>query len=449
MRWLLAPLLALAFLIGPGAFGRTLNPQIWYNPHGPLDYLNMWTPDAPWQHAARKVDVLEIVHWWIDGATDAQILAMTDFAKRHHMKIDLEIEAIARLPTDTCGFTEGYTGPNGLVAEAATLKRLNVKVDIMTMDEPLYWGMYNSSPPGCGLAIPDLVSRIASNVSGIIALYPDIQLYTIEPVPADTNFPNWQDTFTSFRTQLAQAIGKQIRGIQLDVIWETPDWKTVIPQMYTYVHQQNMGLGVFMYGGFALSGQQWNEGAAQHFEEMEGVIGVVPDYAIFTTWDAYPQYNMPETLPDALTWLIDRYFRVRTEVQAQFVGQGASGKLTDDEGKPIAGATINGYVPGVDFTQPLTTEVIQAVVPSNAAAGLIGIRLNAECSCNGFNDVLVGKVQYQETQGGSSSYSFQYSPIPPWSTASSWAARWWAAASSLVSSRRPGTPFTPTRGSFR
>ena len=66
MRWLLAPILVLGLLIGTGAAARSIDPAIWYNPHVPLDFPStMFTPDAPWQHAAGKVDVIEIVHWWI------------------------------------------------------------------------------------------------------------------------------------------------------------------------------------------------------------------------------------------------------------------------------------------------------------------------------------------------------------------------------------------------
>jgi len=126
----------------------------------------------------------------------------------------------------------------------------------------------------------------------------------------------------------------------------------------------------------------------------------------------YPRYDLPETSPTALTWVINRYFRERTVIQVQFVGGGVRGKLTNQQGKPIAGATINGYVPGVDFSQPLPATVVQDVVPPNARYGLLAVRLNAECGCAGLNDVLVGTLRYQETQGGSANASYQYSTEP-------------------------------------
>ena len=412
MRWLLAPFLALSCLIGVKMPARGANPEVWFNPHPLQDMLDLWTDDAPWQHAASRVGVLEIEHWWIDGATDAQILAMADFAKRHHMKIDFDIEAIGRLASDTCGYVEGYTGVGGLTPEAATLKRLNIQVDMMTMDEPAWFGHYDPDPNACHFSVPDLVARIAANLNGVIALYPGIQLYDIEPVPAVTNFPDWRDTLSSLRAGLTQAIGKQIRGVQLDVDWSTPAWMPAIQDMRTFLHQQSIELGIFEYGGFALSNADWINTAVQHFEYMEGTLGIIPDEIVFTSWSPFPQFVMPETSPTTLSWLIDRYFRERTLLDVQFTGLGAHGKLTTEKGKPIAGATINGYIPGVDFSQPLPVFVIQTVVPSNAVSAVLGIRLSAECNCQGFNDVLVGPLQYQETQGGSSSYNYMIPPVP-------------------------------------
>ena len=123
--------------------------------------------------------------------------------------------------------------------------------------------------------------------------------------------------------------------------------------------------------------------------------------AIFITWNIYPSQLLPETSPTTLTWLIDRYALERSRLEVQFVGRGVQGKLTTLHGKPIANATVQARVPGVDFSQPLPVKTIQDVVPVTAAAVLIGVRVNAECNCAGVNDVLLETMKYQEIQGGS------------------------------------------------
>jgi hypothetical protein len=417
MRWLLAPLLALSLLIGTGAAippdKTEFWPEIWFKPQTPLDWLNMWTDDAPWQLAAGRVNVLGVIHWWLLGATDQQILAMFDFAARHHMKVEMETEVITRFADQSCGLIEGYTPPGALAQEMAILKRLNLRLDILTMDEPVWDGHYYPDPQNCYLSIPDLVGRISSNIAPVLEQYPDIQIVEIEPIPGLTNFPDWRDIETGFRTALTQATGKPIRDIQLDVDWQSPAWAQPMRDMQKFTHEQSMGLGMYFNGlAYARSDAEWINSAARHMETVEGTMGIIPEQAIFATWNTHPAYNMPETSPTTQTWLIDHYFRKRTMLQVEFVGQGVRGKLTELDGRPVANAAINGYVPGVDFTLPLPTYVVQDVVPPAAAFGLLGYRLNAECLCQGVNDVLVGPIQYQETLGGGASFSFLYPPVP-------------------------------------
>ena len=264
-------------------------------------------------------------------------------------------------------------------------------------------------PGACQLSVADLAANVAANISGILAMYPNVQMYDIETFPGLTLMPDWKQALAEFHTLLAKATGKKMRGIELDVGWTTPSWKTGLADMLNFAHERNLRLGIIADGdGQARNDADEVKSIVQNFEYMEGVLGIIPDFVEFTTWLKYPKYNMPETSPAAQTWAINRYFRTRTMMQAQFVGLGVKGKLTDQKGKPIAGATITGYVPGVDFSKPMSTTVIQDVVPSNAKFGLLGIRLNAECGCSGINDVLIGNIQYRETQGGTNSTSLQY-----------------------------------------
>jgi len=411
MRWLLAPFLGLSCLTGAGTAAWSADPEIWFNPHPTLDWQQLFSDAAPWQNAASHVQVMEVVYWWLDTATDAQVQAIGDFAREHHMKIDLEIAAVGITSADTCGVLEGYTTIGILTSEAGILKRNGITPDVMTMDEPVAFGHYD--PGGCMDSADKLAARVVANIAGTLAMFPNIQLYEIEPVPFLTGFSDWRNVEAEFQNKLQQMTGKSVRGMQLDIGWPMPSWQQAVRDIRQFTHNRNM-----TWGPIADPSSNANSNAAavasvvQQYEYMEGTMGLIPDMVIFTTWTPYPQYSMPETSPDAQTWAIDRYFRPRTMMQAQFVGQGAHGKLTTTDGLPVAGATINGYVPGVDFGKPLPVIVNKGVVPSNAVTALMGIRLNTECDCQGLNDVLVGTLQYQETQGGSASFSFLYPPAP-------------------------------------
>ena len=399
MRWLRMPLLALSLLAGTGMTGRHPNPEVWFNPHVPLDMMQLWTDTAPWQQAAHNVQVLELVYWVMEQWTDAQVIEVTDFAKRHHMKILLSLEAIGFIPGNPCGTVEGYSSLAQMTDAAATLHRLGVKVDMISMDEPLEFGHYDTDPGACQLSVPALAANIATNISGILALYPNVAMYEIEPIPSVTNFPDWRQAMDQFQTLLWQATGHRMQGVETDTGWDTPGWVPALVGLQTFLHERNMRLGVIEIPPIPPETTRMRLPRWSSTMNIWKALGIVPDFVDFTTWGLYPQYNMPETSPTAQTWEINRYFRVRTVLQAQFVGEGVQGKLTSEDGRPIAGATINGYVPGVDFFQPLPATVIQDVVPSYAVGGLMGVRLNLECSCDGLNDVLVGNFHHEGNPG--------------------------------------------------
>ena len=272
----------------------------------------MWADKAPWQKAALKVQVIGIVHWWLDNASDEQILRVFQFARRHHMKVEMETAVVARYSKEACGHTEGYTAPETLPAEIAILKRLNLHLDIITMDEPLWFGHYNPDRSSCSLSVSALVDRITSNTKAILAQYPDIQIVDIEPLPAITNYPDWKKSVSTFQEMLLERMGKTFHALQVDVDWESPGWVAPLREMRVFTGLRQTALGLYFNGmPFARSDREWIDSAESHFDAVEGQMGILPDQAIFATWAPYPAHNMPETSPTTQTWLINRYSRER------------------------------------------------------------------------------------------------------------------------------------------
>jgi hypothetical protein len=416
MRWLLTPTLAFIWLIGAGstvsAGEHPRGPEIFFIPNANAftpDFPNLWSDDAPWQTAAKKVDVLGILHSWVLQASDAQILAVTEFAKRHHMKLDMDVEAVLRGPAPACGQMEGYIWASAFPQALATLKRLNIQLDTMSMDGPLYNGHYiTAANGGCALSVRDLTANVASTLAPVLAQYPAIQLYEIEPSPMLTTFVDWRESLNNFDDGLARALGTPVRGLFLDTTWDSPSWIQPLMDFRAYTQERNMSLGwYFDSASYVYSDAEWLNSAATNIEYIEGTLGITPDIGLIASWNQYPAYNMPDTWPMGLTSLINHYFRTRMRLDVQFVGQGAHGRLTTlYDNKPMAGATVSGYMQGVDFSQPLPVNVIQGVVPPNADFAVIGYRMNMECNCQGNNDILIGTMNFQETQGGSTNYSY-------------------------------------------
>ncbi len=404
MRWTFAPLLALLLLSGlprPTAAGE---PDIWFNPINHTDWLNLFVPNAPWPLAMTKVKVITLEPQWVWAATDAQILSIWNFVQQHHMRLNMDVQAVEKIPGDTCGAnSEGYTWVSDIQNALAPLVRLGVHLDSIHMDEPVNFGRYETAAAGgCNLSVVTLVQRTALILNLVIAAYPDIQVVEIEPVPDLTDQPDWLTSEIGFQAGLTQLIGRQIIGMQLDVNWQNPGWPAAVSAMDRYVHEKSMKLGIFCDG---LDDPGTNAGwiaiAISSCDMVESQLGIVPDQVIFGTWTNFPTNDLPETSPTTQTWLINMYQWPRSHIQASFSGQSISGQLTLDGGKPIVGATVTGYVPGVNWSAPMPVVSSIGVVPSNAVAALIGVRLNVECRCNGPNDVLLGPITYQETANGS------------------------------------------------
>jgi hypothetical protein len=419
MRWLLAPLLGLALLSGIGARATAgehpLGPEVWFipNPNSPTaDYNSLWSDGAPWQNAANMVDVLSIQQSWFEYATDAQVLTTFAFAKEHHMKVDMGVAGTTHQAPPACGNIEGYVWPGEFQANASRFQRLNLGLDSISIDGPLNFGHYTSTANGgCAYSVSDLVANMERTMAPLLQMFPSLKVYQIEQVPALNSNADWRATLSQFQDQLNKAMGRKIRGMFLDLVWDTPAFIQPIRDLRQYTRERNQRLGwYFDASSYVQSDAQWLTSAASNVDFVEGTLRIFPDEALISSWNPYPVHNLPETWPTGLTSLIDYYFSKRkTNLEVSFRGQGAMGRLsTLSDGKPIANATINGYMPGVDWTQPLPTYTFSGVVPANAAYVILAYRLNLECNCAGTNDVLIGPMQFQETQGGSANYSYLF-----------------------------------------
>jgi hypothetical protein len=420
MRLLILPLLGLACLIGIGPLAMAgehpLGPEIWFIPNpnnGPPDFDALWSDEAPWQDAAKKVDVLSVEQSWFEWATDAQIMTVFDFAKRHHMKVNMDVQGITHQAPPACGNIEGYLWTGEFQLNAARFARMGISIDGISIDGPLMDGHYiTAADGGCVYPVQDLVANMSQTMAPLLQMFPNMWVYDIEQLPALSSNTDWLETLTQFQEQLNSAMGRDLRGMFLDITWDTPRYIQGMQTLRQYTRQRNMRLGwYFDSTSYPQTSAQWLISAANNFEFVEGTLKIIPDIGAITSWNVFPTYNMPDTFPNGLTSLINYYFKTKTNLEVSFQGQGAKGRLTTLYGnQPIANATINGYMPGVDWSQPLPAYVINGVVPANAAYVILAYRLNMECNCAGTNDVLIGPMQFRETQGGSANFSYLWPP---------------------------------------
>jgi hypothetical protein len=136
----------------------------------------------------------------------------------------------------------------------------------------------------------------------------------------------------------------------------------------------------------------------------ESELGIVPDQAIFASWNLFPTRALPETSPEAHTWLLLQYALPRTRFAAQRDGERWRVRLVDAAGHPLAGERVTIEAVGQDPAQPPPLHTASGTVPEEAASAILGWRVNTECLCLGDNDLIVGDLVYREQEGGSVSH---------------------------------------------
>ena len=214
--------LALLYLLAGSAQGWAAQAEIWFDPREFPGWLDMFRDDTAWKQAAARVNVLVLEPSFLATASDADILTITNYARTHGKKLAFVAQAVTR-PTDRyCGGTEGYASATEMKQLGVKLKNLHVTVDYLLMDEPLWFGHYDTEPLTCLAPIPELVTLVAATVNDFASLWPDIAVVEIEPAIPVASIPGWQQDLASFLAGLERLTGKPVRTLQLDVDWHNP-----------------------------------------------------------------------------------------------------------------------------------------------------------------------------------------------------------------------------------
>jgi hypothetical protein len=388
--------------------------EIWLGPNQPpspsdprpVDWGQLFERDAPWTNAAANTRVFILEPTFIRNASDAVLSKVAADLLRRHIGIDVDIQSIAKIDDRHCGGIEGYAYPPEIRVTAEKLKRLNIPVAYIHIDEPIWFGSYSHDSRSCHLSILNLVERVAENITEFLKIYPDVSIVQVEPIPGLTSHQDWEADVTLFKHSLEATLGKAPTTLQLDINWNDPAWPEALRHVRAFTLATQLKLGLIYNGtGMDYSDTDWIANAVQNFDRVEDDLLIIPDQAIFASWDPFPTHLLPESDPLAQTYLIDRYLLPRTRIIVSQNAKGLYGRLLDGEGKGISGAQIEANWQGVDPSRPLPLRTVRGTVPFAARAAIIGIRLNVECNCVGPNDVMFGDILYHETQKGSASRS--------------------------------------------
>lgn len=336
--------------------------EIWLAPQSlplpPLsrdeDFMQLFTPDAPWHFAAAHTQVFKLYSSFVGHATQDEINIVVADLNRRHIAIALETGILladpapqvasnggtsqampvhvgtqpAPTPPPPCGglgIVEGYATPQMATRIANMIKSAGGEIKYLAMDEPLYNGRFSSRPHTCHSSVDTLLRQAKPVIEAYRAVFPDIAFGEVEPTRFPS-YPNWQADLYQWVLGINQITGKPLAFMQLDIPWsddgkkvpgaefishEPADAITFYRQLEAFKGQEILDRIGIIHDGTPLDTTDiaWIDDAKKHVIELEEFHGLHPDQQLFQTWMPHPSRALPESDPTTLTSLVDWYVK--------------------------------------------------------------------------------------------------------------------------------------------
>jgi len=372
------------------------------------DWNLLFQPNPGWDQLEGQIQVFLASGLFL-VTPDDQLKAIASDLAEHHIALAIELGAVTTRPGEDCDKTEGYVYPPVIPKILSEFARLGIRLQILRVDGPLWFGHYQF----CKLPLAELVPRVAETLRPLFQAFPDLVVGDVEPPQALSQSPDWQATFLTFKRDFEAATGHKLAFLHMDVNWRQPDWPTAVAAMEHLAHGAGMKFGViYNSDGQAPTDEVWVAEAKRHFDELETRYGLIPDQAIFHTWNDHPSHVFPESSDAAHSYLVAQYLLPRTRLTVQRSATGVQGRLTQISGQPVPGARIAVEVLGDDPGRTPPVRSVAGTVPPQARFAVLGLRVNSECWCSGANDLVFGPLSYRETAGGSVHYEYRDATPP-------------------------------------
>jgi hypothetical protein len=379
---------------------------------GSTDYLDLFSPTAPWQQAASHVQVFKL--YSVDNFSDTDLSSIIANLNQRNIALALEWPVLS---SSTCGNgIEGFG--SSPVPTLQRIQTLGGVVSYLAMEQPFQWGSLYTGANSCQWTVQQVAANALATVNQAKSVFPNLMVGDISAIPPFQNFTSsWIPQYATWFDTWRSLTGAPLAFFHLDVDWTVPNWQAAIAAVRPAVEQRGIPFGI-VYNGFLtdVTDSAWMAAAESHFVDFEVTNGHAPPEEVdFQSWNPNPTHVLPETDPTAFTYLIDRYERTRTQLTLANNGSQLSGSLSAGA-EAVAGASILLTSQPLSGSGTITTYTITGPVPPSASTAIVGARINSECyACNGPADLTVYSFQYSDTQGGSGEWGFTHGTSIGWS----------------------------------
>jgi len=376
-------------------------PATWWGPRGAVDYIDLFSLNAPWTAAASHVQIFKMYTQMIVASvpgsfSDADLSQIFSFLNAHHIALAVEWGPLSG-STAGCGqLVEGFEG-GGALPLATRIRQLGGNLQYIAMDEPFSHASLYSGPNACQWTPQQIAANALQNIAQIKTVFPNVIVGDIDVVPDTIDSPNWLNQYTAWLDAWRAAAGSPLAFFHFDVNW-TVDWRSSVESLCQAVVQRGIPFGM-IYNGLPADSTDadWVNDAESHYVGYETQGGTPPDHVIFQSWDYYPKHVLPESDPTTFTHLIDTYFRQRTSLSMNTTTNLVTGHLVSNQ-QPIPSASIGVTVRPTSGPGVVSNYVLSGAVPPSITTALIKICVN-HCGDVGTNDMNVYSFQYADSGG--------------------------------------------------
>lgn len=370
---------------------------------GANDFMDLFSPDAPWSQAADRVDVFTFFLQFTQFATNREVEQAVRELNRRGIAIGLETGVLS--PSEECGHhVEGFITREANLRFVRRIKRAGGTLRFVTFDNPYAGAEHYSGENACHWE-PERIAREAHKTVELIReVFPNVKVGSNDW--GGVGYGELKDWFETYR----DVTGSYFDFFHLDVNYGDSQWAQKAKDLEGYAQERGIHFGVIYIGNFRMSSDRaWVDLVEQRIHHYEMVHGGNPDHVVIDSWQDRPNHLLPETDPSAFTHLINRYFRPRThltlngEILPDTDDLTLTGRLRKEDGTIIPDAPITAAIRPEQGLGYMDQFSLSGEVPDEAAYATIGFRLNMECpSCRSGagSEVVLNEVSYREGAGG-------------------------------------------------
>ncbi len=304
--------------------------MVWFNPLPPMqtfpgrpfvgsvDFMDLFTPDAPWTSAAAAVQVFELYGEWLGrDATNEQLQQVVADLNRRGMAIALSGGALA--PVECSGDVEGFAGISEGVRISRRVRDAGGVAYFYAFDHAYDAGTAETTPAECRLSPEEIAQQVWDFERSIREIFPDIIFGDDVTAGLEVSeIARWVEAHRA-------VTGEDLGFVHLDIDYGIPHWAEKAVEIEHYLRSEGIDFGLFYLGnGNEPTDEGWLTTAGERVKAYEFGAGGQPDHVVIASWNDHPDYVLPENQPFTFTNFVKQYVEDPALLGVRSEGSGAN-----------------------------------------------------------------------------------------------------------------------------